>query len=149
MPKLTCFADGSCFDNGKPTSKGGWAFILLAEDGSTVHEAVGAVPGATNNSMELMAVIEALKSLPEDSEVLVKTDSLYVIDAFVKGWILQWKKDNFKLKNGEQRKNETLWKELDELVSKRKVEWSWVRGHSGVYHNEYVDQKAQTAALGK
>lgn len=145
MNKLTCFADGSCYDNGKPTSKGGWAFILLAEDGSTTHEAVGAVPGATNNSMELMAVIEALKSLTEPTEVLVKTDSLYVIDAFVKNWIVQWKKHDYKLKNGEQRKNEILWRELDVLVAFHTIKWEWVKGHSGVFHNEYVDMRAYEA----
>lgn len=147
--KYIVYADGSCFDNGLASSKGGWAFIILNEDGTTFHEGCGKEIPSTNNRMELSAVLFSLAALPEGAEVEIRTDSQYVINGFVKGWIKKWRAQNYLTEDGSERKNADLWKTLDALVSDRKVTWKWVKGHSGVFHNEYVDLRAYEAWSGK
>jgi ribonuclease HI len=145
MTKFICYADGSCFDNGLPTSRGGWAYVILSETSTSLYEASGEESPSTNNRMELMAVIKALESLPENSIVEVRTDSQYVINGFAKKWIDKWKADNYMLASGVERKNSDLWRILDVLYRARQVSFVWVKGHSGVFHNEYVDLMAYEA----
>lgn len=143
--QYTLFSDGSCFNNGQPTSRGGWAFILLDAEGNTISEGTGQETPSTNNRAELKGVIDGLRVTQPGAEILVKTDSLYVINGFQRGWIEQWRADNYSTKLGRERKNRDLWEELYALVSTRNITWEWVKGHSGVFHNEYTDLRAKEA----
>jgi len=91
--------------------------------------------------MELVAVIRGLEALKEPVEVEVITDSKYVMDAFVKGWIVGWKKKGWKSSTGDV-KNQDLWLVLDKLVEHHNVSWRWVKGHSGDPDNDRVDALA-------
>lgn len=96
---------------------------------------------ATNNQMELMAAIEGLKALKEPCEVTLTTDSTYVKNG-IKQWITSWKKNGWRTSAKKDVKNKALWLELDEQVSRHKVNWCWVKGHSGHRENEIADQLA-------
>jgi ribonuclease HI len=91
--------------------------------------------------MELMAVIEALKIIKFTSKIIVTTDSKYVKDGITK-WIFNWKQKNWKTANKKSVKNKDLWIELDNLVNKHRIQWEWVKGHSGHEENERADTLA-------
>ncbi len=96
----------------------------------------------TNNRMELLAVIEALRALKfEGLSVIIYSDSKYVVDAVEKGWVFGWQKIGFKSK-----KNPDLWKEFLRLYEFHKIKFKWVRGHDGHAENERCDVLATTAA---
>jgi len=95
----------------------------------------------TNNKMEMLACIKALKLLSERSIVNLFTDSKYVLKD-ITIWIRGWKKNGWVTRNGESVKNRELWEELDNLCKKHLVNWQWVRGHSGNRGNEIADQLA-------
>lgn len=101
----------------------------------------GGEPDTTNNRMELLAVIEALKALKRPCEVVVHTDSQYVQKGMTQ-WISNWKRRNWRTADKKPVKNADLWQELDELVSRHEVTWKWVRGHAGDVGNEAADQLA-------
>jgi ribonuclease HI len=140
MPELVIYTDGGC--RGNP-GVGAWAFVLIHCASKTTLERADAVESTTNNQMELRAVIEALRAIKRPSEVLVFSDSKYVIQS-ARDWIPGWKERGWKKKSGEL-KNVDLLKLLDELLSNHKVEWRWVAGHSGEPGNERVDQLANEA----
>ena len=96
----------------------------------------------TNNKMELTAVIEALKLLKEPCEVTVTSDSKYVCDSIGKGWVYSWKKKGWKKGDGKPALNVELWEELLVLLSKHKVTFVWIKGHSGHRENELCDEMA-------
>ena len=101
----------------------------------------------TNNRMELLAVIQALKLLnshAKDKEIILYSDSKYVINAIEKGWVFNWQKKNFK-----DKKNPDLWREFLRIYPKYTVRFEWVKGHSGIPENEMCDQLAKKAAEGK
>jgi ribonuclease HI len=108
--------------------------VLVGSDGSTI-EFSGAEPSTTNNRMEITAAIEALRRLPAGVEVIIRSDSQYVINSMTRGW--------------KRRENLDLWKILDAEVAIRKVGWEWVLGHAGDAFNERADKLARSAALGK
>jgi ribonuclease HI len=94
--------------------------------------------------MELMAVIEGLRSLKKPCRVTVHTDSQYVKNGMTT-WIKAWKKNGFRTSSGSPVKNELLWRELDRLAALHEVHWKWVRGHNGHAENERVDALARAA----
>ena len=95
----------------------------------------------TNNKMELVAVIEALKALKKPSQIILTTDSKYVLEG-ITNWLPNWKKRNWKTASKKPVQNVDLWIELDRLVALHDIEWHWVKGHSGHPENEIADQLA-------
>lgn len=134
------FTDGSCLGN---PGKGGWA-ILIIEDNST-KEFFGSEKTTTNNRMELTAAINAVKKTKSKKKVKIVTDSKYVKNG-IETWINNWKKNNWKTSNKQNVKNKDLWIELDTLIQKRNINWSWVKGHANSLYNERVDLLARNAA---
>ena len=137
--KIEIYTDGACSGNPGP---GGWGAILLYKGHK--KEASGGQKNTTNNQMEMLAVTEALKLVKLESEITVYTDSKYVMDGITK-WIFNWKKNGWKSANRKPVKNVEFWKDLDEQVKKHKIEWVWVKGHSGNHYNELVDELARNA----
>lgn len=133
---IRIYTDGACRGNPGP---GGWGAILIYE--SYRKEIHGGSLLTTNNIMELMAVIEALKIIKFTSKIIVTTDSKYVKDGITK-WIFNWKQKNWKTANKKSVKNKDLWIELDNLVNKHSIQWEWVKGHSGHEENERADTLA-------
>lgn len=134
------FADGACLGNPGP---GGWA-ALLRFKGSD-KEIYGGEAQTTNNRMEMMAVIAALRSLTRPCRVAVTTDSQYVQKGITE-WIHGWKKRNWRTADKKPVKNVDLWQALDEARAPHDVSWHWVKGHSGHTENERVDQLARAEA---
>ena len=139
------YTDGSCLGNPGP---GGWAFLIISNEGTVLLETSGSDPDTTNNRMELLAVIEGLKSIPEGQQVKVITDSKYVCNAFLENWIGKWLKNGFKTNKGEV-KNLDLWKQLIDLANKRGVAWEWVKGHESNPYNKRCDELAVKASKGQ
>ena len=133
---IRIYTDGACRGNPGP---GGWGAILIYE--SHRKEIYGGSLLTTNNIMELMAVIEALKIIKFSSKIIVTTDSKYVKDGITK-WIYNWKQKNWKTTNKKPVKNKKLWIELDNIVNKHTIQWEWVKGHSGHEENERADYLA-------
>lgn len=102
----------------------------------------------TNNRMELMAAIAGLASLTRPCQVMLYSDSKYLVDANNKKWIEGWKKKGWKRGKGEKLANVDLWQELDRLRQKHEVSWHWVKGHDGHAENERCDELATAAADG-
>ncbi len=137
---IKIWTDGSCLGNPGP---GGWGFI--ATDGTNIAERSGAEADTTNNRMELTAVIRALSAARKHNEIELHTDSQYVKNG-MQLWIKNWKRNNWRTADRKPVKNQDLWMQLDELASKIKINWVWVRGHNGNEMNERVDTLANTAA---
>jgi len=97
----------------------------------------------TNNRMEIQAVIEALKVIKKPSEIIINTDSKYVMDGITK-WINGWKKNGWRTADRKAVKNSELWQELDIESSKHSIEWRWVKGHSGDKYNDIADELARS-----
>jgi ribonuclease HI len=136
---IKIYTDGAC--SGNP-GKGGWGAVLLYKEHK--KEISGYNPQTTNNQMELMAVIEALKLLKRKSQVVIYTDSVYVKDGITK-WIFNWKKNGWKNSKKELVKNLELWQELDLQAAEHQVAWQWVKGHSGDKYNDLADSLAVNA----
>ena len=136
--KTIIYTDGAC--SGNP-GKGGWAAVII----ENAHEKIlsGSEPMTTNNKMELMAVIKALKSISSD-EIVIFTDSKYVKDG-IESWILNWKKNGWITAAKQPVKNKDLWIQLDELRENKNIEWKWVKGHSDNKYNNIVDEIARRA----
>lgn len=134
------FTDGACLGNPGP---GGWA-ALLRYDGAE-KEITGGDPQTTNNRMEMLAVIEGLKSLTRPCDVTVTTDSQYVQKGITE-WIHGWKARGWRTASKKPVKNVDLWQALDEAQSVHNITWKWVRGHAGHEENERVDLLARTEA---
>jgi ribonuclease HI len=138
---LVVYTDGSSRGNPGP---GGYAAIL--KWGDTEKELSGGFTRTTNNRMELMAVIAALESLKRTGlNILVYSDSQYVVRAIEEGWLKNWIASNFK--GG--KKNKDLWLRYNELASKHNIKFNWVRGHADNPYNNRCDKLATTAADGK
>jgi ribonuclease HI len=113
---------------------------VLEVDG-TERELFGGEAVTTNNRMELMAVIEALGALKRPCDVIVHTDSTYVMKGITE-WIHSWKAKGWKTAAREPVKNVDLWTRLDELAAGHRIKWVWVKGHSGHDGNERADKLA-------
>lgn len=133
------FTDGACSGNPGP---GGWA-ALLRWNGHE-KELFGGEEETTNNRMELMAAIMALEALSRPSDVVLTTDSTYVMDGITK-WMPGWKARGWKTTAKKPVKNQDLWERLDSAISPHNITWKWVRGHDGHAENERVDQLAVAA----
>jgi ribonuclease HI len=139
MSMVEIYSDGACRGNPGP---GGWA-ALLSYNGRE-RELSGAEALTTNNRMELTAVIRALEALTRPVEARVFTDSEYVRRGITE-WLSAWKARNWRTADRKPVKNQDLWVELERLAAGHRVEWHWVRGHSGVPGNERVDRLANEA----
>jgi ribonuclease HI len=136
------FTDGSCLGNPGP---GGWACVLQGIDGSLTY-LTGYETSTTNNRMELTAVIKGLEYLQGRTDVTVVTDSQYVMQAFVQGWLIDWKRRGWKTSGKKDVKNRDLWERLDVLVQAHDVAWKWVKGHGSNESNNRADRMAFQAA---
>ena len=137
---IKIYTDGSCIGN---PGQGGWAAIILDEGKKT--EIKGSKKDTTNNQMELLAPIEALKKIPKGSKVKIFTDSKYVKSGITE-WIHNWKKNGWKTANKKEVSNKELWTELDQLNSEFEINWNWVKAHSTDKLNNEVDLLARDAA---
>ena len=108
------------------------------------RELSGGERETTNNRMEMMAVIQALETLKRSCDVVIHTDSTYVMKGMTE-WLAGWKSRGWKTASKQPVKNVDLWERLDEAVGKHQVEWRWVKGHSGVPENERADELARLA----
>lgn len=121
------YTDGSCLKN---PGCGGWAFILIEED-REIHMS-DSEKSTTNNKMELQAVIEGLRFIKRNGRCKIYSDSMYVINCAIGKW--------------KRKANQDLWKEYDEVSFDKKLEFEWVKGHSGDEYNEKVDKMALNEA---
>ena len=137
MDKVSFITDGACSGNPGP---GGWCVIIKKDD--KVKEFFGGDLETTNNKMELTAVIKGFENLNNASEVLVKTDSTYVINGITK-WLPNWKAKGWINSAKKPVANKDLWEQLESLISNHKVDWLWVKGHSGDDENERADELAR------
>ncbi len=144
-PSFVVYADGASSGNPGP---GGWGAVIATPAGH-VEELGGADKATTNNRMELMATIRALEWIRErDAQVEIYTDSTYVIRGITE-WIWGWRKRGWVTAEGKDVLNVDLWKALSQVVSVHKVDWKYVKGHSGVPGNERVDQIAVAFSKGQ
>lgn len=134
--RVHIYTDGAC--KGNP-GRGGWGALLRY--GAHEREMFGGERLTTNNRMELTAVIRALQALTRPSDVTVHTDSQYVQKG-ISEWIKGWKARGWKTADRKPVKNEDLWRELDAQTTVHRIEWRWVRGHSGHPENERADALA-------
>lgn len=136
---VIAYTDGACSGNPGP---GGWGVLLTA--GGAEKELTGGAPDTTNNRMELMAAIEALKAMKKPADITIVTDSTYVKQGITE-WIIGWKKKGWKNAAKKPVKNADLWQKLDVLTyeSGHKVTWQWVKGHAGHPGNERADALAR------
>ena len=137
---IKIYTDGSCIDN---PGDGGWAAIIFVNDEKIIIS--GSKKNTTNNQMELIAAIEALKKIPKGQDVQIYTDSKYVKQGITE-WIEKWMQNNWKTSSKQKVKNVELWKELNNISKKNKIEWHWVKAHAGNPNNEEVDELAKKAA---
>lgn len=137
------YSDGACSGNPGP---GGWAFVLGSPEG-WVQEGAGHMPATTNNRMELLSAVEALRLILESEKptqkVLLFSDSVYVIRG-VTQWVFGWRRNGWKTSQGEEVSNRDLWEDFYTLVhnSGLKIEFRYVKGHAGIPGNERCDELA-------
>ncbi|UOA08672.1 ribonuclease HI [Methylobacter sp. S3L5C] len=130
------YTDGACRGNPGP---GGWGVILDYK--GIIKELYGAEKHTTNNRMELMAAIQALELLTKSCSVQLNSDSSYVLKG-ITDWMPNWKKRGWKTAAKTPVKNEDLWRRLDATIATHKIEWKWVKGHSGDIGNDRADALA-------
>ncbi|MBU18195.1 MAG: ribonuclease HI [Chloroflexi bacterium] len=124
---IVIHTDGACKGNPRP---GGWGAVIEQNGGQV--KLSGSEPQTTNNRMEMTAVIKGLEAVDASANVLISSDSTYVINTMTKGW--------------KRKANQDLWDQLDRLVESRNVSWRWVRGHNGDRGNELADALATKEA---
>lgn len=140
MHKIVIYTDGAC--KGNP-GRGGIAYLIKSTTGRTLTSSQF-FENTTNNRMELMAAIAALKHLKKKCEVTLYSDSRYLVDAINQGWLNLWLSDPDFM----GRKNEDLWQELNNLLQSHRVTFKWVKGHSFCREHNQVDRLAKKAASG-
>jgi ribonuclease HI len=134
------YTDGACSGNPGP---GGWGVVIIDKDNNQINIS-GKEKNTTNNRMELMAPIIALKKIKSKSNVMIFTDSTYVKNGITE-WIKKWEKNGWKNSNKKPVKNKDLWVRLNDLCQKNNVAWKWVKGHSGDKYNVLADGLATKA----
>ena len=137
--QVDIYTDGACRGNPGP---GGWGAVLMS--GGSERELSGAEAATTNNRMELLAVINALRALKRRVRARVYTDSQYV-RLGITTWLADWKARGWRTAARKAVKNQDLWEQLDALAAGHELEWHWVKGHSGNPGNERCDQLANAA----
>lgn len=143
LKQVVIYTDGACSGNPGP---GGYGAVLLY--GAHRKELAGGFRRTTNNRMELMAAIVALRALKGRCQVRLHTDSQYIVQAIEQGWAVRWQKNGWMRNKKEKAVNPDLWTQLLELCRQHEVEFIWVRGHAGNLENERCDQLAVQAAQG-
>ena len=141
---IEVYADGCCLGN---PGRGGYGVVMLHEGHR--RELKGGFKHTTNNRMEILAVIMALESLKEPCRVTLYSDSQYVVKAINEGWAEKWKSRGWKTQGNKPAMNPDLWQRLLRICLDHKVEFKWVKGHSGVPENERADVLAKEAAMGE
>ena len=137
---IKIYTDGSCLNN---PGNGGWAAII--NDNGQILKISGSEKNTTNNKMELMAPIKALKKIDKNDKIEIYTDSKY-LKLGITEWIHKWIKNKWQTSKKEEVKNKDLWLELYELTNSVDIDWIWVKAHSGNPLNEEVDLMAKKAA---
>ena len=138
--KYIVYTDGACSGNPGP---GGWGVVIFDQNKKQKNIS-GNVKNTTNNRMELIAPIMALKKIKVKSEIIIFTDSIYVKNGITE-WIKKWKKNGWKNSNKKPVKNKDLWIKLDDLCFKNKVTWKWIKGHTTNKFNNLADELATQA----
>ena len=138
--KYMVFTDGACSGNPGP---GGWGAIILDEKENQINLS-GREQSTTNNRMELIAPIMALKKIKSNSIIIIYTDSIYLKNGITL-WIKNWEKNGWKSANKKPVKNKDLWVVLSKLTEKQSISWKWVKAHSGNKFNELADKLATEA----
>ena len=137
MKQVIIYTDGACSGNPGP---GGWGAILMYKDKKL--ELSGYEAHTTNNRMELMAPIQALKRLKEPCEVNVYSDSAYLVNAFQKHWLDNWQRKNWVKSDKKPVENQDLWKEILEFTCVHRIQWHKVKGHADNPYNNRCDELA-------
>lgn len=137
MKQVVIYTDGACSGNPGP---GGWGAILMYRD--KVLEISGYEAHTTNNRMELMAPIQALSRLKEPCEVKVYSDSAYLVNAFQKGWLDNWKQKKWIKSDKKPVENQDLWQEILKFTEIHRIEWHKVKGHADNPYNNRCDELA-------
>ena len=138
--KYTIYTDGACSGNPGP---GGWGAVIFDQD-KKQNNISGNEKNTTNNRMELIAPIMALKKIKQKSEETIFTDSTYVKNGITE-WIKKWEKNDWKNANKKPVKNKDLWIKLNDLCKKYKIDWKWIKGHSNNEYNDLADDLATRA----
>ncbi len=141
MKRVEIYTDGAC--RGNP-GRGGWGAVLVYQGHE--RELSGGEAMTTNNRMELIGAIEALSALKEPCEVILTSDSKYMVDAVTLGWAESWRANGWKKSDRSQALNVDLWERLLALLQKHKVTFVWVKGHDGHPYNERCDRLATAFA---
>ena len=138
--KYIIYTDGACSGNPGP---GGWGAVIIDEENNQI-ELSGSEKSTTNNRMELLAPIKALKKIKEEAKITIFTDSTYLKNGITE-WIKKWEINGWKSANKKTIKNKDLWQELSKLTQKKDITWKWVKAHAGNPLNELADQLATKA----
>jgi ribonuclease HI len=138
--KYVIYTDGACSGNPGP---GGWGAVILSEEKNETNIS-GKEEATTNNRMELMAPIMALRKIKKASEIIVYTDSTYLKNG-ITIWIKNWEKNGWQSANKKPIKNKDLWVILNKLSKKYSIDWKWVKAHAGNEYNELADRLATEA----
>ena len=141
MKPVEVHTDGACLGNPGP---GGWAALLRYR--AKERELTGGEALTTNNRMELMAAIVALETLSEACTIVLHTDSQYVRQGITE-WMPNWVRRNWKTAGGAPVKNRDLWERLHSACGRHRIDWRWVKGHSGDPDNDRVDELARAEAI--
>jgi ribonuclease HI len=144
MKQVIIYTDGACSGNPGP---GGYGVLL--QYGSVSRELSAGYRRTTNNRMEILGCIAGLQALKERCEVLIYSDSSYVVNAMTQSWAVRWRENGWKRREKGQWKealNADLWLLMLELCEKHVVTFQWVRGHNGNRGNERCDELARQAA---
>ena len=137
---IKVYTDGSSLGN---PGNGGWAFLVVRENKISYRS--GFEKDTTNNRMELLAAIKALEFLNDCIKFSIITDSKY-LKLGITTWIFNWKKNNWKTSTKQSVKNKDLWERLDNLSSRKNINWNWVKAHNTSELNNQVDELARKAA---
>ena len=138
--KYIIYTDGACSGNPGP---GGWGAVIIDEKNNQI-ELSGSEKSTTNNRMELLAPIKAIKKIKEEANITIFTDSTYLKNGITE-WIKKWEINGWKSANKKPIKNKDLWQELNKLTQKKDITWKWVKAHAGNPLNELADQLATKA----
>jgi ribonuclease HI len=138
--EVIIYTDGACSGNPGP---GGWAALLIYQDKQ--KEIWGGEEDTTNQRMEMLAALEALKALKEPCSVKLYSDSVYLVNAFLKGWLRKWQLNGWLTTKKEPVENRDLWEELLRLDRRHDVQWIKVKGHSDNEYNNRCDYLARKA----